>query len=77
MVGQVCVAHQTGKCVPGRVLLMLGSPLKSFSPVLMSCPLKLGGVSMAGAHVLGLQVLHLGEDVETACAVCSGHIGVC
>ena len=77
MVGQVCVAHQTGKRVPGRVLLRLGLPLNDFSPMLMSCPLKLGGVSMARAHVLGLQMLHLGEDVEPACAVCSRHIGVC
>ena len=51
-------------------------PLQSFSPVLMSCPLKLGGVSMACAHVLGLEMLHLGEDVEPACAVCSRHVDV-
>ena len=50
--------------------------LESFPPVLMSCPLKLGGVSVACAHVLGLEMLHLGEDVEPACAVCSRHFDV-
>ena len=44
------------------------------SPVLVSCPLKLGGVGMTCAHVLGLQMLHLGEDVEPACTVCSRHV---
>ena len=41
--------------------------------MLVSCPLKLGGISMTCAHVLGLQVFHLGEDVESASAVRSRH----
>ena len=71
------MAHQTGKCVPengGAPEVDLFKPC--LSPVLMCCPLKLGGVSMACAHVLGLQVLHLGEDVESARAVGSRHFGV-
>ena len=64
MIGQIRMAHQTGKCVPENG----GAPefdLFQFCllPVLMCCPLKLGGVSMACAHVLGLQVLQLAVDV--------------
>ena len=33
-------------------------------PVLVSGPLELGGVCVARALVLGLQVLHLGQNVE-------------
>ena len=74
VVRQVRVAHQTGKCVPGKVASRLVSRSKvRLSPVLVSCPLKLGGVGMTCAHVLGLQMLHLREDVEPACAVCSRH----
>ena len=77
VVRQVRVAHQTGKGVPGKEALILFCSLpESFPPVLMSCPLKLSGVSVACAHVLGLEMLHLGEDVEPACAVCSRHVGV-
>ena len=46
--------------------------------MLVSGPLELGGVGVPGAHVLGLQMLHLGEDVEPAGAVSSRsrHLGV-
>jgi hypothetical protein len=32
-------------------------------PVLMCGPLELCGIGMSRAHVLGLEVLHLGQDV--------------
>ena len=58
----------------GKVASRLVSRSKvRLSPVLVSCPLKLGGVGLTCAHVLGLQMLHLREDVEPACAVCSRH----
>ena len=31
--------------------------------MLVSGPLELGGVGVPGAHVLGLQMLHLGENI--------------
>merc|ERR1719154_261551 len=47
VVGQVIVSHQAGIGVP----------------VLISCPFKLGGIRMSSAHILGLQMLHLGQNV--------------
>ena len=61
VVGQVGVAHQGGEGVPEH-----GDHLDEALPVLVDGPLKLGGVGVPRAHVLGLQVLHLGEDVEPA-----------
>ena len=61
----------------GNEFLFLLRP-EHHSPVLVSGPLELGGVGVPGAHVLGLQMLHLGEDVEPAGAVSSRsrHLGV-
>ena len=47
VVGEVSVAHEGGKGVP----------------VLMNSPLKPGGVCVPCPHILGLEVLYLGEDV--------------
>ena len=71
MVGQVRVTHQAGKCVPRKLVLISPKGPEHHSPVLVSGPLELGGVGVPGAHVLGLQMLHLGEDVEPAGAVSS------
>ena len=48
VVGEVLVAQQGGEGVP----------------VLVDGPLELAGVRVARPHVLGLEVLHLTEDIE-------------
>merc|ERR1719270_1724699 len=49
VVGEVLMTHQRGEGVP----------------VLVNCPLELGGVCVTSALVFGLEMLHLRQNVES------------